>query len=232
MGFVPKWLAWGLVLVVAGTVGVAVTSARSASRWRAEVAALTDSVQARRAAAVAEDARLRATLDRLAERDTQLRAATAYSTRLAREAAALRRARQDVVIIPSEPGLPPTVGDTLRACRQSVLLCEQEADVERQRADSATVALSVLQGDVGTLRSDVAHWRQSWATDRALLDHATALLQAADAPCYLVRLGPVKAHCPTRRDAALWTAAGLLALHGRRESRYAAGGLVLVSLVW
>lgn len=224
----------GLLLAVA-----AITGKVASDAWKAKAAQWKSAVDSAQALAPIEAARYQAALDRVDSTQAELDRSLARSRSLAAEAERLRRERREVVIEPSVPGEPPTVGDTLAACRRSVALCEQEAALEKGRADSLELDVVDLGKILTRFRADVVHWQQTNATTLDLLNRAESLLAAADPPCYLAKAGPIRLHCLGRKDTAALAAAGALLLtstfsadpNAQRWQRSAAAGLVLGSLV-
>lgn len=169
----------------------------------------------------------------LAQMTTDIDAANARADAHATAAQQLRRERAGLVVQPSIPGTVPTVGDTLKTCRLSVQLCEQEAEAWKQRGDTLQRTAEFLNQQIGSLRSDVFDWRQAWQMDRRLLTRAQGLITDLQRGCYLVKFGPLRATCPKARDVMLWSIAGTLAAtQNTAQARYTALGLVAVSFVW
>jgi hypothetical protein len=237
---VARWVVITAAVGLAIAIGMAVYSARNASRWKSESEKWLLEVAAREPIWRRDSVTLARTSQVLIDTRGQLTNALESGNRLAAEAARLREERRHIVVTPSVPGLPPSVADTLRACREELSLCEREAQLEKRRADSLTTVAQEARFQIGSLREDLMVTQQSAAIDRHLLSLGRGIVAAADPPCYLVRLGPIRAHCPDRRDVALWTAAGVLTLTAefsdsprqRNAQRGVAATLLAFSFVW
>lgn len=196
------------------------------TKWRTE-AELRDSLRKNDMAILDQ---VIATKDTLAK---ALTVAVGSTVSWKNEAIRLRNERANLTIRPSIPGQAPTLGDTLLFCQDSLSMCEQEAALEKQRADSLEQVAQFAIMQMGSFRSDAGMFRDSWLADQAMLRRANDIISQFQKPCYLVKAGPVTMNCPARHDVALWAAAGtLLVTAEKKEQRYVALSLLAVSIVW
>lgn len=234
-----RWLVGAVVALVVLLIAGAIVGVRTGNRivaerekWKADYEAAVPRITA----AIARGD----TVQReLAERDAQLETALARSSAQASTIGQLRRQRETIPVVSSVPGLPPSVGDTLAQCRLQLSICDQESKLAEQRGNELEAELRETKMQLGSFRSDLFDWQQTARMNASLLEQARRQLGAADAPCYLWKLGPARVNCLGRKDAfALGAAGALLATSQfvdnkdtRRKLQGGAGVLIVGSIV-
>jgi hypothetical protein len=234
-----RWLIGAVVALVVLIIAGAVAGTRAGNRvvtereeWKAKYEAAVPRLEA----AIARGDTVQ---EQLATRDAQLEAAITRSRGQASTIGQLRQQRQEIPVVSSVPGLPPSVGDTLAQCRLQLSICDQESKLAEQRGNELEAELQETKMQLGSFRSDVFDWQQTARMNASLLEQAQRQLAAADAPCYLWKLGPARVNCLGRKDAfALGAAGALLATSQfvddkdtRRKLQGAGGVLIVGSIV-
>lgn len=182
---------------------------------------------------VSDSASMTAALDSIEKLEVRVTRTLISNAILRDSAQILRELQLGVPLVPSVPGEPATVGDTLTQCRAQLTLCSQRAQLETQRADSLGTVLFETNFQLGALRGDIEVWKRHSAqstslleyTERQLLD-VRRTLAAAEPPCrgFLMK-------CPSRTRAALLASAATLAIVSTKpEQRYIAIALAGISL--